>query len=53
LARRDPCSSFHSEAGPSKATRMVKGLRPILNFTPGGKLWPPGAKLSPRGEFVP
>jgi hypothetical protein len=27
--------------------------RPILNFTPRGKLWPPGAKLSPRGEFVP
>jgi hypothetical protein len=27
--------------------------RPILNFTPRGKLWPPGVKLSPRGEVVP
>jgi hypothetical protein len=27
-------------------------LRPILNFTPRGKLWPPGPKLY-RGEFVP
>jgi hypothetical protein len=29
------------------------GLRPILNFAPRGKLWPPGVKLSPRGEVVP
>jgi hypothetical protein len=24
--------------------------RPILNFAPRGKLWPPGAKLSPSSE---
>jgi hypothetical protein len=35
------------------STTYVRLQRPILNFTPGGKLWPPGAKLSPRGEFVP
>jgi hypothetical protein len=28
-------------------------LRPILNFTPRGKLWPPGTTLSPRGEVIP
>jgi hypothetical protein len=28
-------------------------LRPILNFTPRGKLLPLGAKLSPRGELCP
>jgi hypothetical protein len=27
--------------------------RPSLNFAPRGKLWPPGAKLSPRCEFCP
>jgi hypothetical protein len=37
--------------GPSSPLEQT--LRPILNFTPRGKLWPPGAKLSPRGEFVP
>jgi hypothetical protein len=31
----------------------VRVQRPILNFTPGGKLWLPGAKLPPRGVFVP
>jgi hypothetical protein len=32
----------------------IRFLRPILNFAPRGKLWPPGAKLSPRSEhFVP
>jgi hypothetical protein len=37
----------------SEQTGEVRGLRPILNFAPRGKLLPPGAKLSPRGEFVP
>jgi hypothetical protein len=27
-------------------------LRPILNFDPRGKLWHPGAKLSPGGEIL-
>jgi hypothetical protein len=30
-----------------------KCLRPIFNFTLRGKLWPPGAKLSPRGQVIP
>jgi hypothetical protein len=31
----------------------VPNLRPILNFAPRGKSWPPGAKLSPRSELCP
>jgi hypothetical protein len=27
--------------------------RPILNFSPRGKLWPPRVNLSPRGEVIP
>jgi hypothetical protein len=37
----------------SKKTDFMHGdQRPILNFAPRGKLWPPGAKLSPRRQFL-
>jgi hypothetical protein len=38
----------------SLATEVrIVNLSAIINFAPGVKLWPPGAKLSPRGEFCP
>jgi hypothetical protein len=39
---------------------LLNAQNPIIDFTPSGKLWPPGAKLSPkelilslRGEVIP
>jgi hypothetical protein len=31
----------------------LRAQRPVLNLAPRGKLWPPGAKLSPRSELCP
>jgi hypothetical protein len=45
---------FELSSGANPAiVRYVQRQRSIINFTPRGKLWPPGVKLSPRGEIIP
>jgi hypothetical protein len=44
-----------SRSGPRHVWNKMKipSQRPILNFAPRGKLWPPRAKLSTRREICP
>jgi hypothetical protein len=51
--KNDKFGGFHSKMGFNFSRCAKKNLRPILNYTPRGNLWPQGRSCPPGVNFVP